>query len=253
MKKLLFLTLLVLLAFTSGLLAAVHIGVNAGYSYATLDDMKAGFQAVKTQALAASKTAKVSDFGTSVFANFDLDIGLTDVLTFGPRSGVQYVFPVELNTDIVDSLTNTKITYSAFLIPIMLGANVNLKIPITAVQLTIGGFAGYGIAFVNNKVVSASGFVAPYDVKSYNSVYQGGGLMYEASGAFEIFLANFFTISINLGYRVAKFSNLRTTNKVEIAGHTIVSQDQLLTDATGQTRTVDFSGFNGGIGLNLRF
>jgi hypothetical protein len=40
---------------------------------------------------------------------------------------------------------------------------------------------------------------------------------------------------------------------VEIAGRTIIPSGELMQDVSGQQRSADFSGFNAGIGLNLRF
>ena len=254
MKKTIFLVFAIILISVSWLFATFHLGINAGYSYATMDDMKAGFQAAKEAAIAANKTAKVGDFGTSVFGNIDLDFGVNNILTLGPRVGLQYVLPVDVNiTDPVDPLLNTKVSYSAVLVPIMAGANLNFRIPATAFQFSVGAYAGYGLAFMTKSINASSGLVPPYDVAYIDSVYQGGGLMYEGCGAVEIFLADFFTISVNLGYRSAKFNNLKAVQKVEVAGATIIPPGQLLTDPTDSTRTADFSGFNGGAGINFRF
>lgn len=252
MRKLLLFTVALLLVSVSGISAAFHLGVNAGYSYASMDDMKSGFQAAK-DAAAAGETVEIGDFGTSVFGNIDLELGLIDTLTVGTRVGAQFVLPVEVNIINPDPLLNTTVSYSAFLVPIMAGANFNFKIPASAFQITLGGYAGYGLAFVTKTIDASSDYVPPYDVTYIDSVYQGGGIMYEASGAVEIFLADFFTISVNLAYRIAKFNNLKAVERVEVGGYTVIPPGQLLTDPTDETRTADFSGFNGGLGINFRF
>ena len=252
MKKILFLAISILFIASSGLFSAFRLGVNAGYAYATMDDMKAGFQAAK-DAASAGETVEIGDFGTSVFGNIDLELCLTDILTVGTRTGAQYVLPVEVNIINPDPLLNTTVSYSAFLVPIMAGANLNFKIPATAFQVTLGAYAGYGLAFVTKTIDASSDYVPPNNITYIDNVYQGGGIMYEANGAVEIFLADFFTISVNLAYRVAKFNNLKAVEKVEVAGYTIIPPGQLLTDPTDETRTADFSGFNGGLGINFRF
>jgi hypothetical protein len=254
MKKTLSLVLLLTFVSAACLLAGSNFSINAGYSYASMDDMKAGFQAAKTAAIAASRTAQVGEFGTSVFGNVDLGIGLNDMLAIGPRVGVQYVLPVDVTiTEPLNPLYDTKISYSALLVPIMGGLNINMKIPSTAFQVTLGAYAGYGLAFVTKTIDASTDYIPPYNVTYIDSVYQGGGIMYEATGAVELFLADFFTISLNLGYRVAKFNNLKAVQKVEIGGYTIIPPGQLLTDPTDTTRSADFSGFNGGAGVNFRF
>lgn len=51
-----------------GISAIFHLGVDAGYSYASMNDMRNGFHAIKDAAEAAGRTAGVGDFGTSVYA-----------------------------------------------------------------------------------------------------------------------------------------------------------------------------------------
>ena len=254
MKKKLFLFLALLLIACPKLSATFDLGIDVGYSYASMDDMKAGFQSAKTAAQADNKNAKVGDFGNAVYGNIDAQFGLNEIFSLGPRSGVQYVLPVDVNiTDPVDPLLNTKVSYSAFLVPIELGLNANIKIPETSFQLTLGGYAGYGMAFVTKTIDAKSDYIPPYNVKYISGVFQGGGIMYEATGALEMFLADFFTISLNLGYRVAKYNNLKAVSKVAVGGYTAIPAGQLLTDATDQNRTADFSGFNGGLGIDFRF
>jgi hypothetical protein len=254
MKKRIIILLFILSASSLTLFASFHLGLSAGYSYASMDDMKNGFQTMKNAAEARTMTAQIGNFGSSVFGNIDIDFGLNDLLSIGPRTGVQYVLPVDVNvTDTLDPLITVKDTYSAVLVPLMAGVNFNIKTSALPLQLTLGAYCGYGLAFMSKTENATFDPVLPGDVTYFNSIYQGGGIMYETSGAVEIFINEYLTLSVNLGYRVAKFNNLKAVDKIDVAGYTIIPPGQLLTDGTGETRSADFSGFNGGLGLNLRF
>ncbi|MGD0565831.1 MAG: hypothetical protein ABSA34_00705 [Candidatus Goldiibacteriota bacterium] len=260
MKKFLFILVLLSAFFSaSAIFADAHLGISAGYSYATMDDMKAGLDQMKEAALNLTPTSHVNmgDFGNSVYANIDLDVGVNDFLSVGPRFGGQYVLPVNITiTDPSDPSITTSNAYSALLIPVEIGVKTKLRLPVVPVLLTAGIYGGYGLAFVTQGVNIAvnPGYSIPgFNAAVYNNLYQGGGLMADGVGTAELMLGDNFTISINLGYRKAAFNNLKSVDRVVIAGQTIIAPGQLVEDGTGQQRTADFSGFNGGLGINLRF
>jgi hypothetical protein len=252
MKHLL-LIILALMLLASLSFGAFHLGFDAGYSYASMDDLKHGLTTIKEDALAAGKDASLQKFGDSVFVNVDLDMGPEDTFSFGPRLGGQFVLPAEITvTDPLDPSTTTKNSYSAALMPIMFGANLKFKIPMTAFLLKAGAYAGYGLAFATQGV-NVSANIPGTKALIYDNLYQGGGFMADASGAVEIFLASFLTFDVNFGYRMAKFNNLRSVDEVALGNNVIIPKGHLLIDPSGQDRTADFSGFNAGIGFNLRF
>jgi hypothetical protein len=260
MKKfLLMITATALLFFSGILLADTHFGISAGYSYATMDDMKAGLDRIKETAMNLTPTSHVDmgKFGDSIYANIDLDLGLNDFFSIGPRAGGQYVLPVNITvTDPSDPSVTTSNAYSAALIPVELGAKIKFRLPLLPVLITAGAYGGYGLAFVTqgvNIAVNPGYTIAGYNAAIYNNLYQGGGFMADGTATAELMFGDNYTISANFGYRKAAFNNLKSVNKVEIAGRTIIPSGELMQDVSGQQRSADFSGFNAGIGLNLRF
>jgi hypothetical protein len=260
MKKQLFFSMLaLLLIFAPAIIADTHLGISAGYSYATMDDMKAGLDQMKDTALNLTPTSHVDmgKFGDSIYANIDLDVGFNDYLSIGPRFGGQYVLPVNITiTDPSDPSITTSNAYSAALVPVEVGLKVKFKLPVAPILVTAGVYGGYGLAFVTQGVNIAvnSGYSIPgYTPAIYNNLYQGGGFMADGLATAELMLGDNYSIGVNLGYRKAAFDNLKSVDKVVIAGQTIVAPGSLIKDGTGQERTADFSGFNIGLGINLRF
>ena len=80
--------------------------------------------------------------------------------------------------------------------------------------------------------------------------------MADLSGAFEFNVFPGFALSLNGGYRWAKMSGFKSVDKVSanIPGYgtyTIPTNDPF-NDGSGKPVAVDFTGFNIGIGINIR-
>jgi opacity protein-like surface antigen len=252
MKKMLFAIISLVMLFSTSAFAALHLGLDAGYSYVSMNDLRNGLTSMKDSAISEGKNATLQKFGDSIYTNLDMDLGLSDIVTFGPRVGAQFVLPADIK--VTDSVVTTKNTYSAVLVPLELGGDVNIRIPLTSFLIKAGAYAGYGLAFTTQNVkLSGSSALPGFENASYDNFYQGGGLMADLTAAFEIFFANFFTVDVNIGYRYARFNNLKAVDETKIGGNVITSAGSMLADPSGQGRTVDFSGLNAGIGLNFRF
>jgi hypothetical protein len=239
--------------------AFFHLGVNAGYAYANLDDVnnnyKTGKQMIESN---GAGTAKLNTLGSAIFANADLDLGLMPFLNIGPRVGLEYVLPVtnEFNytgpgAGIPYSGTiDEKQTTSLFLVPLELGLNTNLGIPFLPLSVTLGAYAGYGLAFATIETKLDAGSLST----NYTIPYNGGGFMGDLSGAVEWSFLPFMTLSLNAGYRYALISNLDVTKKITLPdGTVVVDSSEELKNYEGSKMKTNFSGFLLGLGLNIRF
>ena len=239
--------------------AALHIGVNGGYSYSSLDSLNTYWEKVKTDAAANTFGAGANwkGYSNGVFGNIDADINLNQNILLGVRTGLQYIFPSTYTGARLINLppllwVPTETSIDNFLIPMMAG--LSLYLPLgdkdATVALTVGAYGGYGLAYCaqNTRYNGSSPFLA---------LYGGNGFMADISGAIELKLLPFFTISLNGGYRMANMSNFKNVKSISaiIPGYglyTIPSNDPF-NDNSGKPVNVDFSGINIGAGVNLRF
>jgi hypothetical protein len=242
-----------LLALSAPSFAIFHLGLDAGYSYSSMADLNRSWEKAKYDSENNTTTptaASLSKYGNAVFANIDLSFG--DSISFGPRVGIQYVFPAKYSglKEVVPGLfipidTST----DALLIPIMMGVSVgmNPKLPFI---ITGSAYCGWGIgyAFENTKYAG---------IGPYMTAYNGGGFMADLSASMEFKLLEFLSLSLNTGYRWASITGMKVVKGVNVNvpgyGQVNINTDNPLTSASGQELAVDFSGINVGLGVNLGF
>lgn len=236
--------------------ALLHVGVSAGYAYANMDQMNNAWETAKADAQAASLPSEVQKFGNSIFVNADLGIGLLPLLNIGPRVGLQYVLPVKNSISYIEgpaTLTSEN-TISSMLIPLELGVSANLGIPMLPISVTVGGYAGYGLAFGLDQTKITSNISGTPDI-SYAVPYDGGGFMADLSAAVEWNIVPFINLSLNAGYRYALIENVNVTKEVKdpVSGNVLISADEQLTSLAGDKLKVNYTGFLVGLGFNIRF
>jgi len=254
MKKIL-LVLAVFFALSVPSFALLHVGVNAGYAYANMDHLNNAWEYVKQQTPESYGTAKATDFGNSIFVNADVGLGLLPFLNVGPRTGLQYVFPAtfELTADYGMGQINYKETITTMLIPAELGVSANIAIPLTPFSVTAGIYGGYGFAFATREITTNTLSIS--DI-TFTQPFNGGGFMADASAALEMNILPFINISLNGGYRYCLIENINSTKEIKdpLTGDVIVSADQMeVFPNNGDKLKVNFSGFQVGAGLNIRF
>ncbi len=236
--------------------ALLHVGVNAGYAYANMDQLNNAWEDAKKEAQENSGSAKISDFGNSVYVNADLGLGLLPFINVGPRAGIQYVFPSTIDYDAGGF--KYKETITSLLVPAELGISTNIAIPLTPFSVTAGIYGGYGFAFATKQIstnMDFAGGTLPYEF-SVTQPFNGGGFMADASAALEINILPLINLSINAGYRYCLIENINTTKEIRdpISGNVLVSAGQLeLYPGSDEKLKVNFSGFQIGAGLNIRF
>ncbi|MBN2755460.1 MAG: outer membrane beta-barrel protein [Candidatus Goldbacteria bacterium] len=258
MKKILSL-LAVMSLFAVPSYALLHVGVSAGYAYANMDQMNNAWETVKTDAQEQNMPSEVQKFGNSIFVNADLGIGLLPIVNIGPRVGLQYVLPVKNSVSYINPLEPSETlsmenTISSMLIPLELGVSANLTLPMLPISITVGGYAGYGLAFGLDETKITSNIAGNQEIK-YAVPYDGGGFMADATAAVEWNILPLINLSLNAGYRYALIENVNVTNEVKdpISGDVLISADEELTSLAGDKLKVNYTGFLVGLGLNIRF
>lgn len=257
MRKFLILTVLALV-FAVPSFAAVHLGVNGGYSYSSLENLNTYWEKVRADAEANSFSAGADwkGYGNGVFGNIDLGINLAENFLVEVRTGLQYIFPsTYTGFRLIDlpppTWMTTETSIDNFLIPIMAG--INLYLPLgdkdSAVAVTAGAYGGWGLAYCaqSTRYNGSSPMLA---------LYGGNGFMADLSASVEMKLLPFLTISLNGGYRFANMSNFKSVSSVSatIPGYGLytISSNDPFNDESGKPVNVDFSGINIGIGVNIR-
>lgn len=255
MRKLLFLTAIVLFYSVSAF-SAVHIGVNGGYSYSSLDKLNSYWEKVKVDAAAYTTTSNANwkVYGNGIFGNLDLGVNLDKNILIGIRTGVQYIFP---STYSGYRLVNvppptwmlTETSIDNYLIPVMAGLNLYMPMEDSALAFNLGAYAGWGLAYCaqQTKYNGSSPLLA---------LYGSSGFVADLSGAVELKLLPFLTVSINGGYRFAKMTDFKNVKSVSATlpgyGLLIIPTNDPFNDNSGKPVEVDFSGINIGVGLNIR-
>ncbi len=259
MKKLIVLTATLAL-FAMPSFALLHIGISGGYAYSNMDQLNNAWEEAKSDAQARNGDVSLQKFGNSVFVNGDIGIGIFPLLHIGPRVGLQYVFPVtnEVSWGVAGTdFFSIKETFSSMLVPLELGATLNLGIPFTPVSVTTGGYAGYGMAFGVKEVNYKTDNGTPYEL-NYTLPYDGGGFMADLSAAVEWNIFPLVNLSINAGYRYALIEHVNVTKEIRdpITGDVLISADDqlsILPKSSEEKLKVNFSGFLVGAGINIRF
>ena len=141
--------------------------------------------------------------------------------------------------------------FDAMLIPIELGATINIGIPMSPLSGTIGAYAGYGMAFGRAEMTMPLVF----GDESISIPYDGGAFMADLAAALEFNIMPMINLSLNAGYRYALVENVNVTTEVKnpLTDEVIISADEQLENFEQGKMKVNFTGFLIGAGLNIRF
>lgn len=255
MKKLFVLISLALLSCAPLFSGTLHIGISGGYSYSNMDDLNAAWEKAKEAALGNSQTASYTEFGNSVWGNLDMNFVFSAPLAAGARTGAQYVFPMTF-TETLDfhysgvtyTATSVDRTFHAVLVPVMAGISAKIKIPDTESGITFSAYGGWGLAYAFEQYESS--LVPGY---SFGVIYEGGGPTADLSVSTEIPVLPFILISLNAGYRFAKADGFKSKESFDIPGYGTIETGAGLTDIDDKEISLNFTGFNAGAGINIRF
>lgn len=255
MKKLISLVFVMLLSSLPLFSDTLHIGISGGYSYSNMQDLNDSWEKAKAAALGNSQTASYTEFGNSVWGNLDINTVFADPFAAGARSGAQYVFPVVFTETLDFYYGGTTYTaevvdrtFYAVLVPAMAGFSAKIKIPDTESGLVISAYGGWGFAYAAEQYESS--LVPGY---SFGVIYEGGAPMADLSVSAEIPVFPFILLSINAGYRYAEVTGLKSVESFDIPGYGTIETGAGLTDIDDKEIALNFTGFNIGAGINIRF
>ncbi len=247
--------------------ALINVGVNGGYALVTMqetnDYINSMTLTIENDNIGSTNTKKY--FKDGLYANLDISVGLLDILYVGPRVGLLYCFPGSTTTE--GTLTvdlpfftspyifsgSGKYTYTldSLLIPLMAGFTSKMTVPGIDVAITLGGYAGYGIALVAETYkVEVTGS----DPVSITVPYQGGNFVADGFLSLDFSVAPLTTFFISAGYKLARIPTVKTPGSYLSAGLGIdLPKDYALKDFAGKDVFIDYSGYNFGAGITVGF
>ena len=233
---------------------SLHIGLSGGYSYSNMEELNEAWEKAK-DAAGTTQNASYTEFGNAVWGNLDISVVFSEPFAAGIRSGGQYVFPAVF-TETLDFNYNGSTytaeivdrTFYAVLVPAMAGFSAKFKIPDTETGIVLSAYGGWGFAYAAEQYESA--LVPGY---SFAIIYEGGAPMADVSAAIEIPVFPFMLISVNAGCRFAEISGLKSKESFDIPGYGTIETGAGLTDIDDKDIALNFTGFNIGAGINIRF
>lgn len=191
----------------------------------------------------------VTTLSKGLSAMLNLDLAIVPFFGVGVRGGYLYCMPASANY----VLSIAKQTINASLIPLEVGANVNLELTSVPVSLMAGIYGGYGIANASYK----SDYNALGQTVSFTQPYDGNAIVGEVLATISFKLASALSLNINGGYRLAKVTKLTQSEDVNysVLGVTIPAgkKGDVLKDSSGNDLVYDYSGLNIGAGISMGF
>ncbi len=179
-----------------------------------------------------------------------VDLGFTPVkglpLDFGLRVELIGTGQGKYSGDI-GSLASTIYTIDSSLIPVMAGASYNFEIPETPVSISAEIHAGY--SFAKASVVNDSKALGVGD--KITEPYSGSAFACDLGMTINYQLNEPASVGLNLGYRLADVTSVSADS--DIANTTIKKGDTLKNPSSGSVVPFDFSGFNAGVKVDMKY
>jgi len=137
--------------------------------------------------------------------------------------------------------------YGVSLIPIMLGISYDASFPMVPISVKGGIYGGYGIATAYSDLsASEAGISAPAE----NETMSGSGFVGEILLSGDYSFAPFFSLGLNVGYRIANISQMKYTADVPDLS---ITKNSVVKDINQNTLPFDYSGLMVGLALNFGF
>lgn len=192
----------------------------------------------------------------AVYGTLDIMIPVFPFLSVGPRLGYTYGLQGKIDSR-TNNDNNIVTVFDSSMIPLELGANINLQLPGSTLSLIAGGYAGYGLAFMNIKQTNT--FLGYSDSGAVS--YMGGGLMFDITGAVNFKVSKSMDFGFNIAYRIAQLTDFAATADSTDSGIIAVNKNEKLGTLSGlntlssgsSAATLDFSGVMVGLDLNMAF
>ncbi len=228
----------------------MNLNVWGGYATVSMADVNKQLDLIADSLEADGASTSVSKLGSGLVFGVDAGYELSEGISLGPR--VAYISCSQGNvtgeTSSMGYNFTSKFTVDASLIPIMIGGSYTKEI---AENLLLSGklYLGYGLASVKVGVKIESN-VPDFTPTGYSIPYEGSGLVIDLCAAGEYKLAKNISLGLNLGYRMAKISEMKATKDVPEMD---IKKGDVPKDAEDKAIPFDYSGVTAGLGINFKF
>jgi len=233
--------------------AAFKAEISGGYTTTTMQLVNDNLYDQRDVYRGAGLTSDVlAPFESALYVTVDLSVGPEEYIYFGPRASLIYCVPAQVSiigdislTEYASFSTGTLTqNYYSMLLPLMLGATLNLVVPGLPISFNVMAYGGYGIALAT--------VITEYNGTYYPTVpYRGGGFMAEANLGIQFEVMDNVNVVVNGGYRLAEISELSAQETISYGGYTVLADDKW-TDPSGTTIIpFDFTGILFGAGINI--
>lgn len=146
-------------------------------------------------------------------------------------------------------ITSTSLTLDSSLIPIMAGASYTFEIPETQISVSADLYAGYSIAkatYVNDSKLFGVG-------DKITSVYNGSAFTLDIGATVNYQINEPTSAGITLGYRTANVASMTADKDVVVNSVTVINKGDKFEDSGNNTVPFDFSGFNIGVNVDMKY
>lgn len=189
----------------------------------------------------------IKTFGGGYVAGVDLAFEFMPGISIGPRA--EYIGAFDASAAERYILNTVEHTYSASIIPVMLGMQAVYRESRSPFALGLGLFWGYG--FANFKDTADTVITATGATTTTTVVRTGGGEAAELFLRMDYEVEDLMTLGIFAGYRKANAIHMKATEATESLSTDI--GDEWLSGGTGEPMVVSFNGWYFDLGLVFKF
>ncbi len=244
-----------------------NISLSGGYTTLIMAKVNEFVQSIQNS---AGGWGTVTNLNSGYYAALDANFTVLPSLTIGPRIEFVNAMAGEYNfSGYVPTFGQLSFTdsFGASLIPILLGISYSTYFPHISVKYAVYG--GYGFAAAYN---NASFFMPASGQLTENIPLSGSGLVGEILVSGDYSFARFFSIGLNLGFRMANIPQMKAAKDVPpvsgisnipgasgiygISGFTSgITKGSVFKDqaTTGNDLPFDYSGLMTGLAFNFSF
>jgi hypothetical protein len=147
------------------------------------------------------------------------------------------------------ALASTVVTIDSSLIPVLAGATYNFEIPETPVSISAEVHAGY--SFAKASVVNDSKILGAGDKTT--ATFSGSAFALDLGTTISYQINEPASVGLNLNYRLANVASMTADSDVANTTPAIKKGDTLKTLVNGPAVPFDFSGFNVGVKVDMKY
>lgn len=218
-------------------LGEIEISPWVGYTTVAMGDVNDLFKKMSEDL--PPGVEKIEEIGSGLTLGVDIMFEVDEGIKIGPRIG--YILPSKSKNDI----QGIKFNIATSLIPIQFGGKYSIELQ-EGLNFIGGAFVGIGLG----KVVPEMDMTIIPGGTKVEIPYSGSALVFDLSAGIDYALAENVSIGANLGYRLAKISEM-TADK-DIADENVKKGDKL-EDMENKPVEVDFSGVSIAATIEFKF